>query len=237
MNQPDSATILVVDDEPNLLRLVRANLERIGYQVQTARSGPEALEKIRTETPDLVILDVMMPGMDGYTVCERIRATSSVPIIMLTAKSELSDKVRGFELGADDYLTKPFGPEELLARVKAVLRRTRQDETRPEPLFVCGDLTLDFAQRKVTVRGQEVKLSRTEYKLLHYLAKNVDRVLPHEDILRQVWGPEYRDETEYLWVYIRYLRQKIEEDSHHPKYILSEPGVGYMLKRPVEPAR
>jgi two-component system KDP operon response regulator KdpE len=229
---PDGHKILVVDDEPSLLRLVRANLERLGHDVVTATSGPEAIERVQTTEPELIILDVMMPGMDGFAVCRRVREFSSVPIIMLTAKGELADKVKGFDLGADDYLTKPFGPEELLARVRAVLRRTRPEEVRPEPLFVCGDLTMDFSQRRVTVRGQDVKLSRTEYKLLHYLATHVDRVLLHEDILRQVWGPEYRDETEYLWVYIRYLRQKIEEDPSNPKYIISEPGVGYLLRRP-----
>jgi two-component system KDP operon response regulator KdpE len=179
-----------------------------------------------------LILDIMMPGMDGFAVCQRVREFSSVPIIMLTAKGELADKVKGFDLGADDYLAKPFGPEELVARVKAVLRRTRSEEVRPQPLFVCGDLQIDFAQRRVTVRGGDVKLSRTEYKLLHYLATHVDRVLLHEDILRQVWGPEYREETEYLWVYIRYLRQKIEEDPSNPRYIISEPGAGYFLRRP-----
>jgi two-component system KDP operon response regulator KdpE len=228
----DGHKILVVDDEPSLLRLVRANLERLGHRVVTATSGPEAIEQVQTTDPELIILDIMMPGMDGFAVCRRVREFSSVPIIMLTAKGELADKVKGFDLGADDYLTKPFGPEELLARVRAVLRRTRPEEVRPEPLFVCGDLAIDFSQRRITVRGQDVKLSRTEYKLLHYLATHVDRVLLHEDILRQVWGPEYRDETEYLWVYIRYLRQKIEEDPSSPKYIISEPGVGYFLRHP-----
>jgi two-component system KDP operon response regulator KdpE len=172
----------------------------------------------------------MLPDLDGFEVCRLVREFSSVPIIMLTARAEESDKVRGLNLGADDYLTKPFGAEELLARVKAVLRRARPTPQPRHPTFQTGDLRVDFARHTVTVRGRPVKLSPTEFNLLQYLAIHAGQVLPHEDILKAVWGPEYRDETEYLRVYIRYLRQKIEDDPSHPSYILTEPGVGYMLR-------
>ena len=212
---------------------MRTNLERAGYRVLTAATGSEALEKVAGDAPDAVVLDLMLPGMDGFEVCTRIREFSTVPIVMLTAKGEIGDKVRGLDLGADDYLTKPFGPEELMARLRAVLRRTGlAEEPRGPPIFRCGELTIDFTQRQVSVDGREVKLAPTEYKLLYQLATNVGRVLLHEDLLRRVWGPEYRDETEYLWVYMRYLRQKIEKDASHPRYLLSEPGIGYVLRCP-----
>ncbi len=233
MTSPRKTTVLVVDDEPRLVRLVRANLERLDYRVITAGNGIQAIEMVEAEDPDLVILDVMMPGMDGYEACRRIREFSQVPIVMLTAKAEQSDKLKGFDLGADDYLTKPFGPEELMARIKAVLRRSQtQPEPKTKPTFQAGDLVIDFARRRVTARGDEVRLSPTEYRLLSALANNADRVIVHEELLQQVWGPEYRDETEYLWVYIRYLRQKLEADPAHPKLIVSEPGVGYVLRKP-----
>ena len=236
MTAPRKATIVVVDDEPRLVRLVRANLERLDYRVLPAGNGKAAIELVETEDPDLVVLDLMMPGMDGYEAARRIREFSQVPIVMLTAKVETSDKLKGFDLGVDDYVTKPFSPEELVARIRAVLKRSQAlPEPKTRPTFQAGDLTIDFARRRVTARGAEVRLSPTEYRLLSVLANNADRVMVHEDLLHQVWGPEYRDETEYLWVYIRYLRQKLEADPAHPKLIVSEPGVGYMLRKP-EPA-
>lgn len=226
-------TILIVDDEPRLVRFVKANLESVGYKVLSANDGNGALNLVQAEQPDLVILDILMPEMDGFQVCENVRQFSDVPIVFLTARTEESDKVRGFDLGADDYLTKPFGADELLARVNAVLRRTRfREEPRFRPNFVCDDLEIDFAHRKVFVRGDEVSLSPTEYKLLCQLAINSKRVMLHEELLSRVWGPDYRGEIEYLRVYIRYLRQKIEADSSHPRYILSKPGVGYMFAEP-----
>jgi len=225
--------ILVVDDDRHVVRLLRVNLERAGYDVDVALNGSDAVDMVSGRQFDLVVLDVMMPGMDGYDACRRIREFSQVPIVFLTAKSEHADKIRGFDLGGDDFLTKPFNPEELLVRVKAVLRRTHvAADAKPQPVIQCGTLRLDFAHHKVHVGSKEVRLSPTEYKLLQYLATNMDRVLPHEDLLHHVWGPEYRDETEYLWVYVRYLRQKLEEDPSHPRYIISEPGVGYVLRKP-----
>lgn len=236
LRQSDGVRILVVDDEPRLVRLVRANLERLGYQVSTAGNGKQAIEAVEAEDPDLVVLDVMMPNMDGYEATRRIREFSQVPIVMLTAKTEQSDKLKGFDLGVDDYITKPFSPEELIARIRAVLKRSQtQPEPRTRPIFTAGDLVVDFTRRRVTVRSEEVRLSPTEYRLLSALANNADRVMVHEELLQQVWGPEYRDETEYLWVYIRYLRQKLEADPAHPRLIVSEPGVGYMLRRPDPP--
>jgi len=225
--------ILVADDDRHVARLLRVNLERAGYEVFAAGNGQEVVKLAAEQKVDLIVLDVMMPGMDGYEACKRIREFSPVPIVFLTAKGEHSDKIRGFDLGGDDFLTKPFNPEELLVRVKAVLRRTQMGaDVKPQPVFVCGPLRMDFARHRVHVGQREVKLSPTEYKLLYQLAMHVDKVLQHEELLHLVWGPEYRDETEYLWVYIRYLRQKLEEDPSRPKYILSEPGVGYVLRKP-----
>jgi two-component system KDP operon response regulator KdpE len=227
--------MLVVDDDRHVVRLIRVNLERAGYEVMTAANGHDSVALAAEEDFDLIVLDVMMPGMDGYDACRRIREFSQVPIVFLTAKGEHSDKIRGFDLGGDDFLTKPFNPEELLARVKAVLRRTQMGaDVKPQPIVTCGNLRLDFARHKVQMNGRDVKLSPTEYKLLYHLATNIERVLRHEDLLQMVWGPEYRDETEYLWVYVRYLRQKLEDDPSHPRYIISEPGVGYVLRIPEE---
>jgi two-component system KDP operon response regulator KdpE len=185
--------------------------------------------------PDVVLLDLMLPKMDGYTVCRRIREFSTVPIIMLTARSSQVDLVHGFEVGADDYLTKPFDVAELLMRVQAVLRRSKWPEeilTRQE--FKVGPIEIDFAQHLVTVDGEPVKLTPTEYRLLAYLAANPNRVIMHRELLRGVWGPEYGGETEYLRVYIRYLRQKLEPDPSNPQYLLTQPGAGYMLYQPKE---
>lgn len=224
--------ILVVDDEPRLVRLVKANLEHENFRVVSAPNGAFALEAVERENPDLVVLDIMMPVMDGFEVARRIREFSQVPIVMLTAKGEQSDILKGFDIGIDDYITKPFDPSELIARVRAVLRRTQQQqELRPHPTFTTGDLTVDFVRHRATVGDREVKLSPTEYRLLSFMAANAGRVLLHEELLQHVWGPEYRDETEYLWVYIRYLRQKIERDPAHPELIVSEPGIGYLLRQ------
>ncbi len=220
--------ILVVDDEPRMTRFIRMNLELEGYQVIEARSGMEALKRVREDLPDLVILDVMMPEMDGFETLRLIRQVSTVPVIMLTVKAEEDDKVRGLELGADDYVTKPFSPRELASRVKALLRRAQLPAPMEKTVIKVDDrLTIDFARREVIVEGKPIKLRPTEYRLLYHLVNNAGWVMPHETLLSKVWGYEYRDETHYLRLYITYLRQKIEEDPSNPKYILTERGVGY----------
>jgi two-component system KDP operon response regulator KdpE len=226
------AKILVIDDEPHLVKLVRSNLEAQHFKVITAMDGMSGLAMVEKEGPDLVILDIMLPGMDGFDILQKIREFSSVPVIMLTAKDQDVDVVKGLQLGADDYVKKPFSVHELLARVEAVLRRAAPgDDVQARPPFVVGDFAMDFQQRKITVRGKEIKVGPTEYKLLSQLVRNAGRVMLHADLLRKVWGPEYGGETEYLRVYISYLRNKIEEDPGNPKYILTEHGVGYMFKR------
>ncbi|MDQ6694045.1 MAG: response regulator transcription factor [Chloroflexota bacterium] len=235
--QPTSA-ILVVDDDARILRLVRVNLERAGFTVNTASNGVVALEHIDLAIPDAVVLDVTMPLMDGFTLTQRIRELSNVPIIMLTAMGEQSQKLRGLDLGADDYLTKPFDPDELVARVRALLRRSRPDTPgETQHAIDAGDLHIDFVRRKVERSGEPIKLTPTEYKLLQHLAQQAGKIIPNADILSKVWGPEYRDESGYLWVYVRSLRQKIEIDPSNPQYILSEPGFGYRFNVPqqVEP--
>jgi two-component system KDP operon response regulator KdpE len=225
----DRPAILVVDDDPRMQRLLRANLERAGYRVDTAADGAAALDRMEIEAPDLILLDVMMPVMDGLTCLGRLRAFSDLPVILLTANGEERDKVQGLDLGADDYLTKPFGPAELLARVRVALRR-RTPGTEPAPAtLVVGDLTINLARRRVLRQGREIRLTPTEYKLLYELATNRGRVLLHGELLGRVWGPEYRDQVDYLWTYVRYLRHKIEPDPARPRYILSEPGVGYLF--------
>ncbi len=226
-------SILLVDDDPQLVRLVRVNLESVGYRVLVAMDAHSALELVAMETPDMIILDIMMPKIDGYELCQQIREFSATPIIMLTAKVEDTDKVRGLKLGADDYLTKPFNVQELLARIEAVLRRAGSaEEVKVPRTFNGGDISVDFVQHRVMVRGQEVALTATEYKLLSQLVSNAGRVMLHRELLARVWGAEYQDELEYLRAYIRHLRQKIEEDPHQPKYILSRPGVGYIFVSP-----
>ena len=218
-----------------MLKLVRANLESSGYKVLTATDGAEAVALVEQELPDLIILDLMLPKMDGYAVCRHVREFSSVPIIMLTARSAQVDLVHGFEVGADDYLTKPFSVTELLMRVGAVLRRSRwPEEIMTRQQFKAGPIEIDFAQHRVTASGEPVKLTPTEYRLLSYLASNANRVVIHRELLRAVWGPEYGEETEYLRVYMRYLRQKLEPDPSNPEYLLTQPGAGYMLHQPEE---
>lgn len=226
-----SKTILVVDDEPRIAEAVSMNLELEGCQVSSASDGQEALRKITEELPDLVILDVMMPDMDGFEVLKRIREVSNVPVIMLTVKGNEADKVRGLDLGADDYVTKPFSPRELVSRVKAALRRMAMPGPVPKTeIRVDDNLSIDFGLRKVVVKGKEVHLRPTEYRLLYHLVSNAGRVLTHETLLRKVWGYDYRDEDQYLWLYMTYLRQKLEDNPKEPKYILGERGIGYRFK-------
>lgn len=223
--------ILVVDDEPRIAEAICMNLEVEGFQVSIASNGYEALEKVTREMPDLVILDVMMPEMDGFEALRKIREISTLPVILLTALGEETDKVKGLDLGADDYITKPFGAMELVSRIKAALRRA--DIPAPAPkseIRVDDDLIIDFNRRKVTVRGNDVRLRPTEYRLLYQLVSNAGHVLTHNTILRRVWGPEYQNEDHYIWLYITYLRQKIERDPKHPVYILGERGIGYRFK-------
>lgn len=227
-------SVLVVDDDQLVIRLVRSNLEKTGYTVLTASDGQSALDVVVSNLPDLIILDLMLPDMDGYEVCRKIREVSLAPVIMLTAKGEQSDKLLGFEVGTDDYLTKPFAPQELLARVRAVMRRSQQEVSSKSPAVIeCGDLTIDVLRRRVSVMGSMVKLTRTEFQLLKELALNMGKVLSHEELLTRVWGPEYRDDRDYLWAYIRYLRRKLEKDPEHPVHIKSEPGYGYILEPPM----
>ena len=220
--------ILVVDDEPRMTRFIRMNLELEGYRVIEAHSGLDALEKARTNLPDLVVLDVMMPELDGFDTLEMLREVSNVPVIMLTVRSDEEDKVRGLELGADDYVTKPFGARELVSRVKAVLRRTQGPITLEKTVLHIDDrLSVDLNSREVIVEGQRIKLRPTEFRMLYHLIENAGWVVPHETLLAKVWGYEYREEIQYLRLYITYLRQKIEPDPSHPRYILTERGVGY----------
>jgi two-component system KDP operon response regulator KdpE len=208
----------------------------MGYEVFAAHTGQEAIDQIALEQPDLVVLDILLgdDDLDGYQVAQRVREFSDVPILMLTAKARESDLLRGFEAGADDYLTKPFSSKELLARVKAVLKRTRPSaaETAEPTEVICGPLVIDFARREVTVAGEEVHLTRTEFNLLRELALHANHVLLHEQLLSAVWGAEYRDDVDYLRAYVRYLRQKLEPDPANPRLILTKPGVGYMLACP-----
>jgi len=224
----DAKLILVVDDEPRMRRFMRMNLDLEGYRVIEAENGLEAVNRVRDDLPDMVLMDVMMPEMDGFEALRLIRETSTVPVIMLTVKGEEDDRVRGLELGADDYVTKPFSPRELASRIKAVLRRAEMPTLAEGSVIQVDDrLQIDFNRRQVIVDGNEVKLRPTEYRLLYHLVNNAGWTLPHETLLAKVWGHEYRDETHYLRLYITYLRQKIEEDPTHPKYILTERGLGY----------
>ena len=220
--------ILVVDDEERMVRFIRLNLEHDGFRVTEAFNGTQAINKVRSAMPDLVLLDVMMPDIDGFEVLRIIREVSNIPVIMLTAKGEEDDRVRGLELGADDYITKPFSPRELVSRVRAVLRRTETTGSGSHGLIEVDDrLKLDFDRREVWVDGDLVKLRPTEYRLLYHLVQNAGWVISHDQLLAKVWGYEYRDEPHYVRLYINYLRKKLEEDPANPKYILTERGVGY----------
>jgi DNA-binding response OmpR family regulator len=224
-------TIVTADDDPQLLRLLTRSLEFEGYEVLSARNGQQALELIEAHAPDLVLLDVMMPRMDGFTVCQRVREFSAVPIIIVTARGQDEDKIRGLDLGADDYLTKPFSVDELLARVRAVLRRTQFTANGHglQMSTTIGDLVVDYGQHQVKKAGQEVQLTPIEYRLLAYLAQNVGCVLTQDRLLEHVWGSEYVGESHMLQVNINRLRHKIEADPTHPHYLLTKVGVGYLL--------
>jgi len=226
--------VLIVDDEPKLVRLVHEILTATNYQVLAACNGNSALETIAIERPDLILLDLILPGdMDGYELARRVREFSDVPIIMLTAKVREADILRGFEMGADDYITKPFSAKELLARIRAVLKRVKGEVATPaESEIVYGNLKIDLARRRVTLAGRQIRLTPTEYRLLHELATHCNQVMLHEQLLTAIWGPEYRSDVDYLRAYIHYLRQKLEPDPSNPRMILSSPGVGYMLAGP-----
>lgn len=225
-------SILVIDDDPGLLKLVSRNLELEDYQVITAIDGETGLQLIEDEEPALVLLDIMMPGLDGFQVCERVRQFSEVPIIMLTAKGRAEDIVHGLDTGADDYVIKPFDTNELLARVKAVLRRAKFPEEMPQPPFTSGELCIDFSQHRVTIAGKEVMLTPTEYRILCLLARNAGRVITRDHLLTEVWGWEYRGSTHILQVAVARLRKKIGGDPSNPKYIITRPGIGYTFKKP-----
>ncbi|MAS34235.1 MAG: DNA-binding response regulator [Anaerolineaceae bacterium] len=227
--QRESKRVLVVDDEPRIIGFIRMNLELEGHQVIEAHTSLEALEAVRTKLPDIVLLDVMLPDMDGFETLRMLREFSDIPVIMLTAKGEENDRVYGLELGADDYITKPFGPRELSSRIKAVLRRYDTSTKSPEEAVLRVDdrLSVDFNRREVIVNGEHIKLRPTEYRLLYHLIQNAGWTVPHDQLLAKVWGYEYRDEAHYVRLYVNYLREKIEEDPSHPKYILTERGVGY----------
>ncbi len=220
--------ILVVDDEARMRRFIRMNMELEGYQIIEAENGVQALEQVRQHTPDLVIMDVMMPEMDGFETLKLLREISTVPVVLLTVKSDEEDIIRGLTLGADDYVTKPFSPRELVTRVTAVLRRAEWPAPPPRTILRIDDhLSIDFNRHQVIVEGERIDLRPTEYRLLNTLIQNAGWVVPHDTLLAKVWGYEYRDETHYLRLYINYLRKKIEKDPAHPQYILTERGVGY----------
>jgi|FLYN01.1.fsa_nt_gi two-component system KDP operon response regulator KdpE len=227
MEHTDQRTILIVDDEPGLRELVRINLEHEGFRVLQAENGIQGLELVRAQQPDLVILDVMMPEMDGWEACRKLREFSQVPVLMLTAKVQSQDIVTGLDSGADDYLLKPFNMDELMARVRALLRRV-PSPNRPV-LAGNGEIAIDKQKREVLVRGEPVDLTPTEYDLLLMLAENAGTVLEHETLLRSVWGQEYTKDNDYLKVYIWHLRRKLEQDPRAPKLLLTEWGVGYRL--------
>ncbi len=220
------ARIMVVDDEPQIRRSLQVHLEGKGYPVVTAEKGEEALELLSHRTPDVMLVDLLLPGMDGIELTRRVRARSSVPIIFLSAIGDEPKKVEALEEGADDYVTKPFSMEELLARIRSVLRRVAGARSA-QPVFSCGTLTVNFDRREVGVGGEVVKLTPTEYDLLKYMIENADRVLTHRMLLTAVWGPAYVDQAQYLRVFVGQLRKKIERTSAQPRYILTDPGVGY----------
>lgn len=229
MDKENAKVILIADDENRMRRFMQMNLELEGYRVIEASNGLEAIERVRDDLPDLVLLDVMMPELDGFEALRIIRETSTVPVIMLTVRDDEDDKVKGLGLGADDYVTKPFSPRELSSRIQAVLRRIDMTSSPSSRSLVVVDdyLQIDFEHREVIVNGETIKLRPTEYRLLYHLVNNAGRTLTHEMILSKVWGYEYRDESQYVRLYITYLRQKIEPDPSNPKYILTERGVGY----------
>lgn len=223
-------SILVVDDEPLYVRLLEINLLTEGYEVKTAYNGEDALEMVSSNVPDLVLLDVMMPKLDGITTCERIRQFSNVPVIMVTARGEEMDRVRGLNVGADDYIVKPFSATEVLARVRAVLRRTQStSESVKGRFFTHGNLRIDFARAEVWKDNKPVFLSATEYRLLIQFAHHVGQVMTAEQLLMAIWGQQYKDDKEILWVSIARLRQKLEDNPHSPQHIVTRAGLGYLM--------
>jgi two-component system KDP operon response regulator KdpE len=229
-----ASTILVVDDEPQIRRVMLTTLTSHGYSVIEAASGEEALGKIRTERPDLILLDVNMPGISGLETCAEIRTSSDVPIIMLTIRNSERDKVEALDAGADDYVVKPFGVQELMARIRAALRRSSPGDATPA--FASDDLKIDFEKRVVNVKNRPVRLTPKEFELLRHLVANRGKALEHRRLLQAVWGPDYGEETEYLRVFINQLRKKIEPDPHKPRYIHTEPWVGYRFDPPPDKA-
>jgi two-component system KDP operon response regulator KdpE len=230
-----SGTILAVDDEPQIRRVLRTTLTARGYTILEAKSGEEALEAVRRERVDLVLLDLNLPGISGLETCREIRSGSDVPIIMLTVHNAEADKVQALDAGADDYVVKPFGSDELMARIRAALRRSSSAEELPP--FDTPDLKIDFSKRVVTVGGNHVRLTPKEFELLRQLVANEGKALPHRRLLQAVWGPDYGEETEYLRVFINQLRKKVEPDPSHPRYILTEPWLGYRFEKPQEPVK
>jgi two-component system KDP operon response regulator KdpE len=223
--------ILVVDDEPKIRMFIRANLEARGYEVYLAQDGVEAVEMAGRVLPDVIVLDVNMPRMDGIEACRQIREWADIPIIILSVRGDEKDKVRALDEGADDYVTKPFGIEELLARIRVALRHYT-GITNDVPIFTAGELEVDFSKRVVKRNGQIVKLTRTEYGLLAYLASNCGKVLTHRELLHNVWGPDYSEEIEYVRTFITQLRRKIEDDPSNPQFIVTEPRIGYRFVKP-----
>jgi two-component system KDP operon response regulator KdpE len=232
MANHEGKLILIVDDESRMRRFMQMNLELEGYRTIEAENGMEAIERVRDDLPDLVVMDVMMPELDGFEALRLIRETSTVPVIMLTVRSDEDDRVKGLDLGADDYVGKPFSPRELASRINAVLRRTEINTPTSDKGIIPVDerLQLDTNKRAAIVNGQEISLRPLEFKLLYHLINNPGWTMPHETLLSKVWGYEYREETHYLRLYITYLRQKIEEDPSKPQYIFTERGVGYRFK-------
>ena len=232
MTLSDTRTIMVVDDEPHIVRFTAMNLEIEGYNVVTAENGAQALESLESGEPvDLVVLDVMMPQMDGFETLRRIREDSSVPVIFVTVRGDEADRVAGLDLGADDYITKPFSPRELASRIRALFRRIEAaDPPRLQEVTIDDWLTIDFDQSRVTAGGQEMRLRPTEYRLLYQLVSNPGQLLSHDTLLERVWGPEYKGEHQYVRTYVTYLRQKLERDPRNPEYILSERGLGYRFR-------
>jgi two-component system KDP operon response regulator KdpE len=224
--------ILVVDDDEGIVELLKETLSEEGWHILIARNGSEALKKVENDSPDLVVLEIMIPKVDGFEVCSRLRKWTDTPIITLSARADREDKVRCLNLGADDYITKPFGVDELIARIKAVLRRNKINDNQPvKPPFICGGINIDFTKRRVCVEGTEVSLTPTEYKLLLQLVTNVDETLTYAQLLKEIWGQEFREEREYVHVYIGHLRNKLESDPKNPKYIISVPRVGYRFQK------
>jgi two-component system, OmpR family, KDP operon response regulator KdpE len=231
----NSSTILIVDDEPQIRRVMLTTLTSQGYTVIEAKTGEDALEKLRAERADLILLDVNMPGISGLETCREIRRTSDVPIIMLTVRNAEKDKVQALDAGADDYVVKPFGAEELMARIRAALRRAAPDES--PSAFTSDDLAIDFSKRTVAVKGSLVRLTPKEFELLRQLVSNQGISLSHRRLLQAVWGPDYGEETEYLRVFINQLRKKIEPDPHRPRYIHTDPWIGYRFEPPRDTSR